>query len=228
MKYLLISVFLMWFVTPSIAQTNESPYQVGILVMDGVYNTELTAPYDIFQHTVFRKGIRTMEVFLVSEDGGRVKTFEGMTVEVDYSFEDVPNIDILVVPAAEGHLGSDLENDRLLKWVRKASKKAKFVTSHCDGSFLLAASGLPKGTHVTTFPSDQDEMENRFPDLKVHRDVLFVHDGKYITGIGGARSFEAALYLCDHLYGAEITKELARGMAMQWNLNELKYYRNKD
>lgn len=169
-----------------------------------------------------------MEVFLVSEKGGQVRSFEGMTVRVDYSFDNVPDIDILVVPAAEGHLGSDLENDKLLDWVKETSRKAEFVTSHCDGSFLLAASGLPNGTHVTTFPSDQEEMMKRFPKLEVHQGVLFVHDGKYITGIGGARSFEAALYLCDHLYGPKITKELASGMAMDWDLSRLKYYRQED
>ncbi len=28
-------------------------YNVAFLIMDGVYNTELTAPYDIFHHTIF-------------------------------------------------------------------------------------------------------------------------------------------------------------------------------
>ncbi len=31
----------------------EGRYNVAFLIMDGVYNTELTAPYDIFQHTIF-------------------------------------------------------------------------------------------------------------------------------------------------------------------------------
>ena len=30
-------------------------YNAAFLIMDGVYNTEFTAPYDIFQHTKFRK-----------------------------------------------------------------------------------------------------------------------------------------------------------------------------
>jgi transcriptional regulator GlxA family with amidase domain len=49
-------------------------------------------------------------------------------------------------------------------------------------------------------------------------DVWFVHDGKYITSAGGARSFEAALYLCEHLYGAEIARRLARGLVIDWDL----------
>ena len=38
-------------------------YNVAFLIMDGTYNTELTAPFDIFQHTIFREGIKAMNVF---------------------------------------------------------------------------------------------------------------------------------------------------------------------
>jgi transcriptional regulator GlxA family with amidase domain len=51
--------------------------------------------------------------------------------------------------------------------------------------------------------------------------VLFVHDGKYITSAGGAKSFEAALYLCEYLYGKEIADSLARGLVIDWNLDEV-------
>jgi len=36
----------------------EGRYNVGFLIMEGVYNTELTAPFDIFQHTQYREGIK--------------------------------------------------------------------------------------------------------------------------------------------------------------------------
>ena len=40
-------------------------YNVAFLIMDGVYNTEFTAPFDIFQHTIFRDSIKAMNVFSV-------------------------------------------------------------------------------------------------------------------------------------------------------------------
>jgi transcriptional regulator GlxA family with amidase domain len=48
-----------------------------------------------------------------------------------------------------------------------------------------------------------------------------VHDGKYITSVGGAKSFEAALYLCEYLYGAEIARRLAKGLVIDWDLAEV-------
>ena len=53
-------------------------YNVAFLIMDGVYNTELTAPFDIFQHTIFRESIKAMNVFLVANTLDPITTFEGM------------------------------------------------------------------------------------------------------------------------------------------------------
>ncbi len=202
---------------------DSSRYNVAFLIMDGVYNTELTAPFDIFQHTIFREGIKAMNVFTVANSSDPVMTFEGMRIlpDFDYTKDSIPRIDILVVPSAEHHLDSDLEDTTMLDFVKKADAEAQYVTSHCDGSFVLAKAGLLDGKVSTTFPSDVEALRTMFPDLDVRDSVLFVHDGKYITSAGGAKSFEAALYLCEHLYGKEITKSLAKGLVIDWNLDEV-------
>lgn len=198
-------------------------YNVGFLIMDGTYNTELTAPYDIFQHTIFRKGIKPMNVFMVADTDNPVTTFEGMRILPDFNYlkDSLPKIDILVVPSAEHHLDTDLENKDLINFVKEVAKNAKFITSHCDGAFVLAKAGLLNGKVSTTFPSDIDKMRTMFPDLDVRKDVLFVHDGNTITSAGGAKSFEAALYLCEYLYGSEIAESLAKGLVIDWKLDEV-------
>lgn len=202
---------------------DTSYYNVGFLIMDGVYNTELTAPYDIFQHTQYREGIKKMKVFTVADKLEPITTFEGLRLlpDFDYTSGEVPRIDILVVPSAEHHLDSDLDNQQMIDWVAKTGASAQFVTSHCDGAFVLAKAGLLNEVKSTTFPSDIESYQNMFPQLDVVSDVWWVHDSKYITSAGGARSFEAAMYLCDHLYGTEITKSLAGGLVLDWELEEL-------
>jgi transcriptional regulator GlxA family with amidase domain len=198
-------------------------YNVAFLIMDGVYNTELTAPYDIFHHTVFREGIKAMNVFTVAGTDATVRSFEGIRILPDYNYltDSIPKIDILVVPSAEHHMDSDLEDKAMLQFVQKANKQAQFVTSHCDGAFVLAKAGLLSNSVATTFPADVDAMRNMFPELDIRKDVLFVHDGKYITSAGGARSFEAALYLCEYLYGKEIAQSLAKGLVIDWELDKI-------
>jgi transcriptional regulator GlxA family with amidase domain len=200
-------------------------YNVAFLIMDGTYNTELTAPYDIFQHTIFRDSIKAMNVFTVANTDAPITTFEGMRLLPDFNYvKDVlPKIDILVVPSAEHHLDSDLEDEAMLDFVRKVDKEAQFITSHCDGAFVLAKAGLLDNSVSTTFPSDIDKMRDMFPNLDIRKDVLFVHDGKYITSAGGAKSFEAALYLSQYLYGKDIAESLADGLVIDWKLENISH-----
>ncbi len=192
----------------------------AFLIMDGTFNTELTAPYDIFQHTIFRDSIQAMNVFLVANTLNPVTTFEGIRLLPDFNYltDSLPPIDILVVPSAEHHLDSDLEDTAMLDFVKKTARNARFVTSHCDGAFVLAKAGLLDSVASTTFPSDVAAYRKMFPHLDVRDSVLFVHDGKFITSAGGAKSFEAALYLCEILYGKEVARRLAQGLVIDWDL----------
>ncbi|HEX9732070.1 MAG TPA: DJ-1/PfpI family protein [Thermoanaerobaculia bacterium] len=202
-------------VAPSAELPRDRALRVGFLVIDGVYNTELTAPYDVFQHTVFHAE-PGMEVFTVSPDGGTVTTFEGLVLDAHFGFADAPPIDVLVVPSAEHNMDSDLENEELIAWVREAGERALYVTSLCDGAFVLARAGLLDGRAVTTFPSDQDRFAEMFPDLDLRRGVSFVHDGKALTSGGGARSFDVAMYLADLLYGEKAAQGIGRGLLIPW------------
>ncbi len=199
-----------------------SRYNVAFLIMDGTYNTEFTAPFDIFQHTQYRKNIKAMNTFTVANTLEPITTFEGVRLlpDFDYTSDSIPRIDILVVPSAEHHLDTDLEDTVMLNFVKRVDKNALFMTSHCDGAFVLAKAGLLNQVTSTTFPSDIEKYKATFPELKVKDSVLFVHDGKYITSAGGAKSFEAALYLCEYLYGKEIAESLAGGLVIDWDLTQ--------
>lgn len=205
-------------------QEHEDRYQVAFLIMDGVYNTELTAPFDIFHHTRYREGIKAMDVFLVADTKEAVYSFEGIRLmpDFDYTSDVLPAIDILVVPSAEHHLDSDLANTVLLEFVRKTAKNASYVISLCDGAFVLAKAGILENAVSTTFPSDVEAYRKMFPHLDVRANVSFVHDGKMITSQGGAKSFDPALYLCEKLYGAAIAKRLAQGLVIDWESEAIK------
>ena len=166
-----------------------------------------------------------MNVFTVAKTKDVVRSFEGLRMIPDfaYSEDSIPHIDILVVPSAEHHLDSDLDDMQMIDWVRQIGQDATYVTSHCDGAFVLAKAGLLDDQVSTTFPSDIQKMRDMFPELDIRSDVLFVHDDKYITSAGGAKSFEAALYLCEYLYGKKIAESLAGGLVIDWNLEEVSH-----
>ncbi|TNE52872.1 MAG: glutamine amidotransferase [Bacteroidetes bacterium] len=202
---------------------NPDYYNAAFLIVDGVYNTELTAPYDVLEHTKYRKRIRGINVFTVSDKSTAVTTSEGLRILPDYNFlkDELPNIDILIVPSAEASMDEDLKNQALLDFIRKVDQEAIYVTSHCDGAFLLAKSGVLNSRVSTTFPGSLEAYKKMFPELKVNDSVLFVHDGKYITSAGGAKSFEASLYLMQLMYGKKVADEIAEGMVIDWKLEEV-------
>lgn len=95
--------------------------------------------------------------------------------------------------------------------------------SLCDGAFVLAQAGLVDGKESTTFPSDIQRYKETFPHLKVHEGVSFVHDGKLITSVGGAKSYDPALYLSELLYGRKVAEGLGRGLVIDWDLSQIEY-----
>ena len=206
--------------TGALAESAPEPRvrQALFVVAEGVYNSELMAPYDVLQHSIFRDETDYVATAIVSPDGGPVVTFEGITVEAHYSFADAPRADLLVIPSTRGSRDADLANEAYMGWVKKAVAEAEWVITVCDGAFPLAATGALDGRVATTYPGDRDRLKEMFPEVDVRYDVRLVVDGKFITSVGGGMSYEPAFWLVEHLYGAEHVAATARGLVWPWDL----------
>lgn len=209
--------------------TNQPPaderpvLNAAFVVTETVFNSELVAPYDIFHHTIFRETDTYIRPFVVSPDGGGVTTFEGLRVEADYSFSNAPPVDILVIPSTGNSMSLDLDNQRYIEWIRASAANARWVLTLCDGAFPLGETGLLDGRVATTFPGDRDTFAKRYPEIDVRYDVEFVADGKFVTSVGGARSYEPALFVVEQLYGAEAARLTADGMVIDWSLDKYQH-----
>ncbi len=200
-----------------LALPTDRPLVAGFVVVDGVYNTELMAPWDVFQHTRYHTAGRpAIEVIAISPDGGSVTTAEGLRLLPDHGFADAPPIDILVVPSAVGSRDSDLDNEALIGFVRERGGQARFVVSLCWGAFVLARAGLLDDRACTTFPTDYQRFAEMFPGARLHVNVSFVHEGRFLTSEGGARSYLAAMYLVDLLYGEQVARGIGGGLLIPW------------
>jgi putative intracellular protease/amidase len=193
----------------------ERPLRAGFLVVEGVYNSELMAAYDVFQHTAsyVKPGI---EVFTVSPDGQPLTTFEGIQITPHHSFANAPETGILVVPSARGSMDADLQNQALIGWVRRTAGTAQHVVSLRDGAFVLAKAGLLDGVPATTFPDDYQRLVQMFPRVDLRVNVSFVDAGKILTSQGGTRSYDVAMHLVDQLYGPEVAQAVGKGLLIPW------------
>ncbi|MEM8994595.1 MAG: DJ-1/PfpI family protein [Acidobacteriota bacterium] len=204
----------------STSEEAEKKIRTALFVIaEGVYNSELMAPYDVLQHTVFRDAEDYIQTAVVSHDGEPVLTFEEITVVPHYSFETAPKADIVVIPSTRGSMDRDLEDKAYMAWVEKAVAEAEWVITVCDGAFPLAKTGALDGRVATTFPGDRQRFREMFPKVDMRDDVRLVVDGKYITSVGGGMSYEPAFYLVERLYGRAHVEASARGLVWPWDLS---------
>jgi len=202
-------------------KTSANILNAAFLGRDGVYNSELMAPYDVLQHSFYRDSLNYIRCFIVTPDGKPFVTFEGIRITPDYAFADAPAVDILIIPSTETSMTADLTYQPYIDWIRRTAQSARYVITVCDGAFPLAATGLLDGRTVTTFPGDRKRLAKMFPNTDVRFDVNFVQDGKFITSVGGALSYEPALFLVQQLYSPEHAKRTAKGLVLDWQLDAI-------
>jgi transcriptional regulator GlxA family with amidase domain len=185
------------------AQTQQKseggPITVGILLLNKPFITEFAGPLDVYHHVPAEK----LKVFIVSDTDQELVTYEGMPFRANYTIDNAPKIDVLVVPSGAGSLTTDLQNTRVISWIKKVAPEAKFITSHCQGAFLLGQAGLLDNKDATTFPDNTEGLQKNYPTCRVQKDRRVVVDGNLITSPGGLASYEAALYVVEKLFGKD-------------------------
>ena len=184
------------------------PIAVGILLLNKPFITEFSGPLDVYHHVPAEK----IKVFIVSDTDKEQVTYEGMPFRANYTIDNAPKIDVLVVPSGAGSLGKDQQNVRVIDWIKKAAREAKFITSHCQGSFLLGKADLLDNKQATTFTANTADLQKQYPACRVQADRRVVVDGNLVTSPGGLASYEASLYVVEQLFGKEQAMSIASAL----------------
>jgi transcriptional regulator GlxA family with amidase domain len=186
----------------------------GILIYDNVDDLDFMGPLEVFTQVRLdeerRFAERTpIEILLVAQKEELVRTFGGMLVAQDCTFEECPPLDILVVP---GGMGERLENHNpvILGFIRSRAAEVKTLASVSTGTFLLGGAGVLDGRTATTHYQSIDRMKDSFPKIKVEGGVRFVEDGKIITSAGISSGIDMTLRLVAIHFGGDIARATAR------------------
>jgi len=100
----------------------------------------------------------------------------GLTVVPDHGFADAPPPDVLRVRGGFGTRAL-LAHEPTLDWIRRTATRARFVTSACTGSLLLAAAGLLGGRRATTHWCALDRLSAIDTSIRVEPGRRYVGDG---------------------------------------------------
>jgi putative intracellular protease/amidase len=188
---------------------------VAILLFDRVEIIDFAGPWEVFGGAGFK-------VHTVAEKTEPVNTVYGQKVLADYTFDNSPKADILLVPG--GGVGNAVNNPRLINWLQANAQAAKYVMSVCTGAFLLGKAGLLDGLTATTVRGGIDQLATYYPKTKVVHDQRWVDNGRVITTAGLSSGIDGALHLVEKILGRGDAEEIALGIEYRWE-PELKYAR---
>ena len=182
--------------------------KVAILVFEGVQIIDYAAPWEVFGQAGF-------DVFSVAEKADPITTAMGMTVVPNYTFQNHPAPDILMLPG--GDVPAHLNDTEVIQWIQKNAKESEYVLSVCNGAFFLAKAGLLDGLEATTFAALIDGLQEIAPNTKVVRDKRFVDNGKIITTAGLTSGVDGALHVVEKINGKGETQRIATNMEYNWD-----------
>jgi transcriptional regulator GlxA family with amidase domain len=181
--------------------------EVAVLLFDGVEELDFAGPWEVFGNVAVLAP-DLCRVFTVSELGGEVRCAKGLRVLVDHAFADAPRPDIVVVPGGQG-TRREVENPRLIEYLRAAAAGAELTTSVCTGAFLLERAGLLEGRRATTHWHSLDRLR-ALGTVAVVGDRRWVDEGPVVTASGVSAGIDVALHVVGRLWGPELARRVQK------------------
>ncbi|MDX6201181.1 MAG: AraC family transcriptional regulator, transcriptional activator FtrA [Frankiales bacterium] len=126
---------------------------------------------------------------------------------MQHGLEILAEADTVVVP---GWPIEDEVPEVLQQQIRAAHARGARIVSICSGAFVLAATGLLDGRRAATHWRYADRLAERYPAVKVDRDVLYVDEGELLSSAGSAAGIDLCLHLVRADHGAAIANQVAR------------------
>jgi transcriptional regulator GlxA family with amidase domain len=180
---------------------------VAVAISEGVTVIDFAGPWEVFQDTMMGDEM-PFQLFTVSEKTEAVEGSAGLKLVPDYTFASAPKCKVIVIPAQKGSAA-------LHEWLRKVSPTTDVTMSVCTGAFQLAKAGLLDGKTATTHHDFLEQLETKFPKVKVQRGVRFV-EGERISTAGGLSSgIDLALRVVERYFGRETAQRTATYMEYQ-------------
>ncbi|GAB6511435.1 DJ-1/PfpI family protein [Bacillus cereus] len=186
-------------------------WSVGIFLFNEVEVLDFAGPFEVFSVTEVNEE-KPFTVYTVSENEEMITARNGLKVQPDYSIENLPPVDILIIPGGLGAREYEIKNEIVIKWIRQQMKEVKLMTSVCTGALLLAKAGLLEGLKATTHWASIEKFKNEFQNVEVIENVKFVDEGHIITSAGISAGINMAFHIVKNLLGMHVAEDTAKRM----------------
>lgn len=189
-----------------------TPGLVAILAYDGLCTFEFGIAVEIFGLARPEFDFPWYSHQIAAVDQGPMRAMGGIQVLADGGLELLEQARTIIIPGWRDRNAA--VPDALLAALRQAHARGARLLSICSGVFVLAATGLLDGRSATTHWRYTRELAERFPNILVDPDVLYVDSGQLITSAGSAAGIDACLHLVARDFGTQVANAVARRLVM--------------
>ncbi|MYM92865.1 GlxA family transcriptional regulator [Duganella vulcania] len=193
--------------------SSSRKFRIAVIAFDGINPFHLSVPCQVFGAQRADCDSATFDVKVCAEDpGAPLTTTAGFDIIATHGLAALSRADIVILPS--WHSDCRPAPHSLLQALRRAHQRGAQVVGLCVGAFPLAEAGLLDGRTATTHWALADTMSERYPKIRVDREVLYVDEGEVVTSAGVAAGLDCCLHLLRQLCGAEIANRVARQLVV--------------
>ena len=150
------------------------------------------------------------DLHMLSETGGPIGTSSGLILQTK-KFDEA-KFDTLIVLGTL--VDKPIFSPGLVAYVRNAPSKARRVASICTGALVLAEAGLLENRRVTTHWAYARYFRQRFPNVNLDEDRIFVIDGSIWTSAGCTACIDLMLAMVEKDAGRALAQAVSRELVM--------------
>ena len=174
--------------------------QIAIVLYPGFTALDFIGPYEVLRN------LPDADVRFVWHEPGPLIADSGvLVVGATHSFDETPSPDVILVPGGMSTF-EHAQDPKVLDWVRGAHQTARWTTSVCSGSLILAAAGVLNGKRATSHWMVVP-MLRTFGVTPVS-DERIVRQGQIVTAAGVSAGIDLGLWLAGELGGEARAKAI--------------------
>jgi transcriptional regulator GlxA family with amidase domain len=185
--------------------TTTTDHRVGVLVLDGAKALDV----GIAAHVFAKRPSMPYEVRVCGEHTGTVDGWNGLAYAVSHGLETLSWADTILVPGYRNPADTST-SPKVIEALRIAYARGTRIAAISTGAFTLAAAGLLDGRRATTHWHYTHVMQDRYPEIDVDENVLFVDAGQVLTSAGAASGIDLCLHLIRRDHGVGLANHVGR------------------
>ncbi len=188
--------------------THQSSHQVAFLGFDQVQLLDLVGPLEAFSIANDLLGKPHYQTQIIS-DAETFVSDSHIRIHSDHLLTAAPSMDTLFIPGGSGTRNPATQQP-VNHWLEQHFDNLQRLVTVCTGVFMIGNHPYLAGKEVVTHWAFADLLQERFPQLRVNHERLFIQQGKFYSSAGILSGIDLALHLIEQDCGVKTAASVAK------------------